>query len=263
MSDDLRQTQYRDSAKLNARIALHMKYGRGGGLGDFTDRLALGAGARVLEVGCGPGRMWERLVEKAPPGLDLTLTDYSPGMVEEALARVSGLGRWRVRGQVADVCALPFGDAAFDVVLAMHMLYHAGDPEAAVGEIARVLGPDGAMVASTNGLDNLAALFALGAAAFGHVHVDPAAPFSLDNGQAMLGRRFAEVEVARARDEMRITDPADVVAYLTSFPPGDTASPAMLARLETEVARAFDAGGGVFAVVRDTGYIIGRGPRRR
>ena len=53
------------------------------------------------------------------------------------------IAKWRtVVGEVADVCALPFADNSFDIVAAMHMLYHAPDKDrAAVAEIARVLRP--------------------------------------------------------------------------------------------------------------------------
>ncbi|HEX4182651.1 MAG TPA: class I SAM-dependent methyltransferase, partial [Caulobacteraceae bacterium] len=225
--------------------------------------LSLPAGAKVLEVGCGPGLFWERAADQLPADLDITLTDLSPGMVEEARQRVAGLGRWsQVKAQVADVCALPFVDAGFDIVLAMHMLYHASDPDLALVEIARVLRLGGVLVASTNGLDNLSALFVLGQRAFGGPRGDRgAAAFSLDGGEAMLARHFAEVEIRRSRDEMRITDPADVIAYLTSFPPGDGADPDALQRLEQEVQAAFAEGGGVLSVTRDTGYLIGRGPK--
>jgi SAM-dependent methyltransferase len=263
MSDDLAH-QYRDSSKLMARMALHMKYGQAGSMIDLPRVLDLPTGARVLEVGCGPGRFWERAADRVPADLDILLTDLSPGMVEEAVQRVRSVGRWRaVRGEPADVCALPFDDGAFDVVLAMHMLYHATDPQVAIGEIARVLRPGGMAVASTNGLDNLSALMALGYAALGGSPVDRgAAAFSLEVGEPMMRHWFDRVEVRRSTDVLRVTDPADVVAYLLSYPPGDDAGPEARARLDAEVRNAFSAGGGVFCVTRDAGYILGRGPRR-
>jgi hypothetical protein len=55
-----------------------------------------------------------------------------------------------------------------------------------------------------------------------------------------------------------VTDPTDVVAYLTSFPPGDRATPTMLARLQAMTTQAFAAGGGAFEITRDTGFLIAR-----
>jgi SAM-dependent methyltransferase len=46
----------------------------------------------------------------------------------------------------ADILALPFGPAAFDVVIATHVLEHVTDDAAALAELARVLAPGGEAV---------------------------------------------------------------------------------------------------------------------
>ncbi len=63
-----------------------------------------------------------------PEKLDLTLSDFSPGMVQEAVERCQPLPFASVTGQQADASALPFEDGSFDAVIAMHMLYHLPDP---------------------------------------------------------------------------------------------------------------------------------------
>ena len=63
-----------------------------------------------------------------PEKLDLTLSDLSPGMVQEAVERCRALPFGSVRGHEADATALPFDDGSFDAVIAMHMLYHVKDP---------------------------------------------------------------------------------------------------------------------------------------
>ncbi|HEY1928148.1 MAG TPA: class I SAM-dependent methyltransferase [Caulobacteraceae bacterium] len=262
MSDDLATGQYRDSSKLMARMRIHLKYGDRNALDQLPARLGIPAGASVLEVGCGPGRFWERAAAAFPADLDILLTDISPGMVEEALTRVKGVGRWsKVRGQVADVMALPFADASFDVVMAMHMLYHAPDPAAAVAEIARVLRAGGMAVVTTNGLGNFSSVMKLSHAVFGGSSTDPgAAAFSLEAGEVILRRCFDEVEVIRSVDVLRVTDPADVVAFLLSYPPGDGADAEARALLAAKVEDAFAAGDGVFPITRDSGCLIGRRP---
>jgi ubiquinone/menaquinone biosynthesis C-methylase UbiE len=49
------------------------------------------------------------------------------------------------------VARLPIRDSAFDVVLAVHMLYHVPDRETAIRELRRVLAAGGVCVAVTNG----------------------------------------------------------------------------------------------------------------
>ena len=97
----------------------------------------------VLEVGCGTGAFAARLVEELP-GIALLAVDQSPRFVE--LTRERG-----VPAQVQDVQHLLAPDAAYDVVLALWMLYHVPDLDRGLGELRRVLRPGGRLVAVTNG----------------------------------------------------------------------------------------------------------------
>jgi len=252
------ENQYRDTSKLAARRAFVLKYGAGGGLAPVASLVHFPAGAEVLDVGCGPGYFWQQAAPGFPNDLALTLSDLSPGMVEEALTRVRSLGKWKaVCGRVADACSLPFQDASFDIVLAMHVLYHAQDPELAVVEIARVLRPHGIAVIGTNSVTNYAELFRLGSAAFGGPPVDPgAAMFSLESAAPLLARLFEKVELEASTYAMQVTDAADVVAYLTSLPPGDAANSDQRKRLQAMVETALRDGGGVLPVQRSSGYFV-------
>src|SRR5688572_8135888 len=100
----------------------------------------------VLEVGCGEGELAARILEELDA--ELVAIDQSERMVE--LARARG-----VDARVGDVRELPFPDASFDVAVAAWMLYHVPDLQSAVGELARVLGPGGRLVAVTNASDHL------------------------------------------------------------------------------------------------------------
>ena len=99
-------------------------------------------GARVLEVGCGPGHLAVRLA--GDHGLDVVGTDLDPMMIERARANAEGaVGARRPSFQVADVAHLPFDAASFDVVVSTLSLHHWEHPEAGLAEIARVLRPTG------------------------------------------------------------------------------------------------------------------------
>lgn len=86
-------------------------------VGDEPDvvRRAAPPPARLLELGCGVGRITRPLVER---GYDVTAVDESP----EMLARVTGAAR-RVHRRIED---LDLGER-FDVVLLGSFLVHAGD----------------------------------------------------------------------------------------------------------------------------------------
>lgn len=253
----LRQEQYRDSSRLAARANLH-SYGRGDWFPWVAGQAPWRAGGRVLELGCGAGWLWAQGGEQIPADLDLTLTDLSEGMVGEALARVRSLGR-TAEGRAADAADLPFETGCFDLVLALHMLYHLPDPAAGVDEIVRVLKPGGTAVIATNGSGTMSELFALKAAAFGGQGRDDLIDgFNLENGQPMLEARFASVELRPYDDVLRITEPEDVYAYHTSSPPGDGATAEQAAALRSAITAAFETGSGVMRVRKSVGAFVCR-----
>lgn len=260
----LRQAQYQNSANLAARANIHAKYGRGDWFAWVAQQPDWPTSGELLELGCGPGWFWSQGGEQLPDGLHLTLTDLSPGMVEEALTRARGVGRWPVvEGQTADATALPFETGRFDAVQALHMLYHLPDPAAGLDEIVRVLKPGGLAVIATNGQGNMSELFSLQSAVFGGASGDQTiAAFGLEIAEPMLRARFAEVALVRYPDTLRIIDPADVHAYLTSSPPGSSADADQDAALRRAIDQAFASGGGVLTVRKSAGVFLCRGALR-
>ena len=102
------------------------------------------AGARVLEVGCGPGHLSIRLARQH--GLEVTGLDLDPAMITRARANADRLGNGEGRCPsfvVGDVASLAFPDASFDLVVSTLSLHHWADPTAGLGEIGRVLRPGG------------------------------------------------------------------------------------------------------------------------
>lgn len=87
---------------------------------------------RVLDVGCGEGRLARLLTER---GYTVTGVDGSPTIVASAEGFAEVL--------VADAAALPFPDASFPLVLAFMSLHDMDDLDGAVAEAARVLTADG------------------------------------------------------------------------------------------------------------------------
>ena len=156
----LRCDQYRDPTKLAARADLHAKYGTANvrWFPWVAGQIDWPFYGDILEVGCGPGWMWEEAASQLPSELRLTLTDLSAGMVDVALDRASTVFE-TVQGCEVDAQRLPFKPESFDVIVANHMLYHVPEPSRAVTEFARVLRPHGVLVAGTVGEGNLRELW--------------------------------------------------------------------------------------------------------
>jgi SAM-dependent methyltransferase len=117
-------------------------------LGPFRARIAANVaavtsdGARVLEVGCGPGHLSVRLAHQH--GLELTSLDLDPVMIARAQAntdRAANRGGRRPSFLVGDVAALAFPDRSFDLVVSTLSMHHWADPAAGLAEIGRVLRP--------------------------------------------------------------------------------------------------------------------------
>lgn len=108
----------------------------------IADDIAAAApdGARLLEVGCGPGHLSLRLASRK--GLDVTGLDLDPAMIERARAnsdRAGNRGDRRPSFLVGDVASLPFAGDSFDLVVSTLSMHHWADPAAGVAEIGRVL----------------------------------------------------------------------------------------------------------------------------
>jgi SAM-dependent methyltransferase len=97
--------------------------------------LPAGGGRRLLDVGCGTGH---HLAELGGRGFEASGVDGSAEMLDHARRLNPGRDL-----RVADVEALPFADASFDVVLSVEVLRYLARPERAIAEMARVLRPGG------------------------------------------------------------------------------------------------------------------------
>jgi SAM-dependent methyltransferase len=99
-------------------------------------------GARVLEVGCGPGHLSVQLAGQHR--LEVTGLDLDPAMIARAAAntdRAANRGVRRPSFLVGDVAVLPFPDGSFDLVVSTMSMHHWADPATGLAEIGRVLRP--------------------------------------------------------------------------------------------------------------------------
>lgn len=210
--------QYQDATNFGARVDLHRRF-RVNPYGFHRwvfDHFTLNEGSQVLELGCGPGGLWRSNHQRIPASWQITLTDFSPGMLQEARAL---LGEERFTYQVADAQALPFADESFDAVIANHMLYHIPDLKRALSEIRRVLKPSGHFYATTFGREHLRELDELIWKQWPHrpgKGLGKSAPFMLENGQEQLAPFFTQVTLETYEDALEVTEAEPLAAYVFS-----------------------------------------------
>jgi ArsR family transcriptional regulator len=161
----------------------------------------------VLDIGCGDGTLASLLSARSRSYVGL---DRSEPVLSAARHRLGG--RPNVRFEHGDAHRLPFGAGAFDEVLLFHVLTYLEDPQEALVEAARVLGPGGRLAIAVLGPhDRLSAT-----AAYGHV-VPGVAPATL---QHWLERARLRVETCSITSRERHPPHFEVVSALAHRPGG-------------------------------------------
>lgn len=102
------------------------------------DRLGIGEGRRVLEVGCGSGVFLRAAADR---GAIVSGLDASATLIELAHARVP-----EAELHVGDLQFLPYPDDTFDVVAGFNSFFFAADMVAALREAGRVARPTAPVV---------------------------------------------------------------------------------------------------------------------
>lgn len=148
----------------------------------------------VLDLACGIGEYRARLLTRWPDIIYYSMDFYARLMDEQPPCD---------KLVQADAVRLPFADDTFDVVMANHVIYHMADIDLALGEIQRVLKPDGVLVAATNSTHTMPemqvlmrrAIVLLSKTNSENIHApSPASDrFALENGTLRLGRHFYAV----------------------------------------------------------------------
>lgn len=111
-----------------------------------TTHARVAPGARVLDIGCGPGRVLDVL-----PTVEYVGIDHSSPYIEAARQRYSSRATFvRADAERADLT----GERPFDVALALGVLHHLDDESArqVVALAARSLAPDGRLVTLDPGI---------------------------------------------------------------------------------------------------------------
>jgi SAM-dependent methyltransferase len=218
-SRDYIAQQYGDDRNLAARQSIYaFQRPRLNLHGSSIDLAELAGDESVLDVGCGNGRYLAELRSRGHRGL-VCGADLSEGMLRTARLEAGDASLL-----VTDAQELPFASDSFDVVLAMHMLYHVPDRAQALTEMRRVVRPRGIALVLTNSwlhfqeLDEL--LMECAAATVGASRVRDRTSltrFKIEDGGEELEAVFSDVRLHRFSSELVIDEAEPVVAYARSM----------------------------------------------
>jgi SAM-dependent methyltransferase len=112
----------------------------------FLEQAGVTVGGSVLDAGCGGGGMPLSFAEEARQVVGI---DLAPRFAEAGHRLAAERGLRNLHFTRADGQALPFSDAAFDMVLSHAVIEHVADAARYMRELARVLKPGGTMYLST------------------------------------------------------------------------------------------------------------------
>jgi len=255
--------QYQDASNLDARIRLHQRFSvnKQGWHPWVFDHFKLPPRCRILELGCGPGYLWLDNLDRIPAGWEITLSDFSAGMLDQTRQHLKGSSQFEYK--VIDAQSIPHEDAYFDAVIANHMLYHVPNRAQALAEIQRVLKPTGYFYASTVGdrhlieIADLLVKFDARLAPWGRVTDS----FTLENGITQLTGWFTNIKLYRYEDALEVTEAGPLVDYVLS------GWAAHILEEKRDQFREFVAGevatlGGVIHITKDSGLFVSA-PKRR
>lgn len=257
----LKHEQYKDSTRLQARARLHANYNRN----PYSwfewqfDLYKLPDNARILELGAGAGWLWLKNWQRIPNGWNITLSDFSAGMVAEQRNNLAQIPR-HFQFEEIDIQDIGFPDQTFDAVMANHMLYHVPDRLKAITEMRRVLKAGGALFTATNGDHHLQELHQL-MARFGIERSEYLGRFAgirsytLENATEQLRATFEHVELHRYDDAIVLTETQPLIDYILSYP--IKLDPERIESLRTFV-EAEISHTGQFPITKDMGVLIAR-----
>ncbi|GAA0723998.1 MerR family transcriptional regulator [Clostridium malenominatum] len=215
--------QYKNASNLRARINIHEKFStnKEGWMPWYFKQLNIPKNSKILELGCGDGSFWAKNINEVSKDWQIVMTDFSEGMLNDAK---KNLKEWKHNFTfgVVDAQELPYEDESFDVVIANHMLYHLNDLDKALGEIKRVLKPNGIFYASTVGKNHMKEMRDI----ISCVDKDLlnmegftlTEKFQLDSGKDRLNKWFKNVEIYKYEDSLEVSEGYAIIDYIFSMP---------------------------------------------
>lgn len=214
------KAQYRNSTNISARIRLHRLFSsnKQGWFPWIYEQCQITEGMKILELGCGNGRLWIENKAKLPADCEIILSDISEGMIRD-VRREQSLQDNRFSFAAFDCHAIPYEDASFDLVIANHVLFYCKDVDRVCSEVGRVLKPGGRFVCGTYGVAHMQEVSRLvtqfddritlsGENLYEH--------FGKENGAQALAPYFAEVDWQQYEDALIVTQAEPLIEYVLS-----------------------------------------------
>jgi DNA-binding transcriptional MerR regulator/trans-aconitate methyltransferase len=263
-SDKRLLEQYENASNLRARISIHEMFSvnKYGWMRWYFDELSLPNKCRVLELGCGDANLWRKNKDRIPKGVDITLSDFSKGMLNDAKITLGEKAK-NFKFQIIDAEDIPYEECSFDIIIANHMLYHVDNIVKALSEIHRVLKPGGYFYASTVGQNHMIEIrdimLKFKSETMDIKSSEITSRFNLENGDTKLKKWFDNIQMKRYEDNLIVTEATPIIDYIFSMPGnvGESFSKERLEELNKYLKDKIVTEGGIY-ITKDTGFFKGQ-----
>ena len=111
----------------------------------WLEALNLGRDAKILDAGCGAGRLSNYVLRE---GYNIFGMDYSLGMLAKANRICNTDNKLAVAFLQGDVETLPLKDSSVDVLICLGVITYLKSEDSALRELERVLKPGGVLIIS-------------------------------------------------------------------------------------------------------------------
>ncbi|MDR5585863.1 MerR family transcriptional regulator [Clostridium aquiflavi] len=217
--------QYNSDKNLNLRTTLH-SYNTNKIDWDkwCFQKMNLTEGSKILELGCGVGKLWIKNQDFIDKNSEIILSDFSPNMLKCAKNNLENLD-YKFKYKKINAEDIPYDDESFDVVIAEHMLYFVTDIEKALSEIKRVLKPNGIFYVTTNSCNSMIELNKLAEKFDPNLDINNnglSSRFDLENGEKMLKKYFNNIESEILEGKIIVDKAEPVVSYKASTIQGNS-----------------------------------------
>lgn len=142
---DIKASVQQQFGQVAANYSTSTVHAKGADLAEMVKAAQLTGQERVLDAGCGTGHT---ALTFAPLVTQVTAVDFTEGMLAQGRLLAQERALTNLDFRFADVEALPFDDAEFDLVVSRYSAHHWPHPQRALQEFARVLRPGGAFILS-------------------------------------------------------------------------------------------------------------------
>lgn len=210
-------SNYKDSRELDIRIQLHDRFSTNPEkwFDWLAHQMRFHGHYRILEIGCGNGRLWESIDHSIIRNREVFLLDQSSGMIDVVRHK---LGK-DFNCIVGNCESLPFKSGFFDMVIANHVLFYLQDLEKGLSEIERVLKSEGEFYCTTYSEKHMREVTELCIGFDPNItlsSIDLFRRFGMEDGEEILHRYFSHVKGKVYNDQLIVNDGEALIEYILS-----------------------------------------------